>query len=65
MQPNKEKDNPGLNRQSPAQIVANSFNRRAYTREKMVQLERSLMKHRTIPCTKAGMHIYVESLDEV
>ena len=30
MQLNKEKDNPGLNRQDLAQIIAQSFNRRAY-----------------------------------
>ena len=37
MQLNKKKDNPGLNRQGLAQIVANSFNRRAYTGRKIIQ----------------------------
>ena len=58
---NKEKGNPGLNRQNLAQIFANSFNRRAYTERKIVQWERSWVKHRKIPCTKAGKHIHVVS----
>ena len=37
MQLNKEKDNPGLNRQGLAKLVAQSFNRRAYTGRKIVQ----------------------------
>ncbi len=36
MQLNKEKDNPGLNQQGLAQIVTNSFNRRAYTGRKII-----------------------------
>ncbi len=38
---NKKKDNPGLNRQDSAQIVAKSFNIRAYTGRKIIQWERS------------------------
>ena len=37
MQLNKEKDYPGLNQESLAQIVAQSFNRRAYTGRKIIQ----------------------------
>lgn len=48
-----EKDNPGLNRQELARIVAQSFNKRTYTGRKIVQWERSWMKHRVIPRTKA------------
>ena len=61
MQLNKKKDNPGLNRQSLAQIVAKSFNRRAYTGRKIVLWERSWVKHRTIRSTKAGKHKHVVS----
>ena len=56
MQLNKEKDNPGLNRQSLARIVAQSFNRRAYTGRKVIQWERLWVKSRTIPGTKAGLN---------
>lgn len=49
MQFNKEKDNPGLNRQGLAKIVAQSFNRHAYTGRK-----RSWVKDRVIPRTIAG-----------
>ncbi len=41
MQLSKEKDNPGFNRQSLAQIVPQSFNRRTYTGRKIIYLERS------------------------
>ena len=61
MQLNKEKDNPGLDRQSLAQIVAQSLNRRAHTGRKIIQLERSRMKTRNIPCTKAGKHLHTVS----
>ena len=61
MQLNKEKDNPGLNRESLAQIVANSFNRWAYTGRKIIQWERCLVKHCTILGKKAGKYTYVES----
>ena len=61
MQFNKKKDNPGLNQQGLAQIVANSFNGRAYTRRKIIQWERSWVKNRRIPGTKAGMHKHVVS----
>ena len=36
MQLNKKKDNLGLNRQSLAQIVAQSFNRQVYTGQKII-----------------------------
>ncbi len=55
-------DNSGLNRQGLAQIVANSFNRRAYIRRKIIQWERSWVKDCTIPDTKAGKHKHVISL---
>ena len=51
---NKEKDNPQLNRRKLAQIVAQSFNKRRYTERKIVQWERSWVKLRVIPNTKAG-----------
>ncbi len=54
MQLSKGKDNPGLNRQSLARIVAKSFNRRAYTGQKIKHLERSWVKSRVIPSIKAG-----------
>ena len=54
MKLNKKKDNPGLNRQDLAQIVANSFNRQAYTGRKIIEWERSWVKDRTIPGTKGG-----------
>ena len=54
MQLSKEKDNPGLNRQRLARIVAQSFNRRAYTGRKIIHWERSWVKSRVIPGTKAG-----------
>ena len=54
MQLSKEKDNPGLNRQSLARIVAQSFNRRAYTGQKIKHLERSWVKSCVIPSIKAG-----------
>ncbi len=50
----KKKDNPILDRQSLAQIVAQSLNRRAYTGQKIIHLERSWVKYRVIPSTKAG-----------
>ncbi len=56
MQLSKEKDNPGLNRQSLARIVAQSFNGRAYTGRKIIHLERSFVKSRVIPSTKAGFN---------
>ena len=59
---NKEKDNPDLNRQCLAQIVANSFNRQAYTGRKIIHWERSWVKDRTIPGTKAGKHKHIEDL---
>lgn len=37
MQLNKKKDNPDLNRQELAQIVTESFNKRAYTGRKIIQ----------------------------
>ena len=58
---NKEKDNSVLNQQSLAQIVANSFNRRVYTRRKIVQQERSWVKDCKIPGSKAGKHKNVVS----
>ena len=61
MQLKKEKDNPNLDRQGLAQIVANSFNRRAYTGRKIIQWERSWVNNRTIPCTKAGKHRHIVS----
>ena len=54
IQLNKEKDNPQLNRRKLAQIVAQSFNKRRYTERKIVQWERSWVKLRVIPNTKAG-----------
>lgn len=36
MDSNKEKDNPGLDRENLAQIVTKSFNRRDYTRRKII-----------------------------
>ena len=54
MQLNKEKDNLQLNRRKLAQIVAQSFNKRSYTGRKIVQWERSWVKSRVIPNTKAG-----------
>lgn len=50
-QSNKEKN---VVRQGLAQIVAQSFNRQAYTRRKTVQWERSWVRYRGIPDTKAG-----------
>lgn len=41
----KEKDNPGLNQQSLAQIIANSFNKQAYIRQKIIQQEWSQIKN--------------------
>ena len=61
MQLNKEKDNPGLDRQSLARIVAHSFNRRAYTGRKVIHWECSWMKTQKIPCTKAGKHSHTVS----
>ena len=61
MQLNKEKNNPGLNRQSLAQLVAQSFNRRACTGRKIIQWERSWMNSRTIPGTKAGTNKHILS----
>ncbi len=61
MKLNKKKDNPGLNRQGLAQIVANSFNRQAYTGRKIIQWERSWVENCTIPGTKAGRHKHVVS----
>ena len=54
MQLNKEKDDPQLNKRKLAQIVAQSFNKRSYTGRKIVQWERSWVKSRVIPDTKAG-----------
>ena len=54
MQLNKEKDNPHLNRRQLAQVVAQSFNKRSYTGRRIVQRERSWVKDRVIPNTKAG-----------
>ncbi len=53
MQLSKEKDNPGLNRQILARTVAQNFNRRAYTGQKIIHLERSWVKSHVIPSTKA------------
>ena len=61
MQLNKEKDNPCLNQQGLAQIVANNFNRQVYTRQKIIYWERSWVKDCTIPGTKAGKHKHVVS----
>ena len=61
---NKKKDNPGLNRQGLAQIAAISFNRRAYTRRKIIQWERSWVKDCTILGTKAGRHNHIVSWKE-
>ena len=46
------------------QIVANSFNRRAYTGRKIIQWERSWVKNRTIPSTKAENHKHIVLLIE-
>ena len=54
MQLNKEKNNPQLNRQGLARLVAQSFNKRRYTARKVVQWERSWVQLRVIPNTKAG-----------
>lgn len=54
MQLNKEKDNSHLTRRDLAQIVAQSFNKKRYIRRKIVQWERSWVKLRVIPDTKAG-----------
>ena len=54
MQLSKEKDNSGLNQQSLTRIVAQSFNRRAYTGQKIIHWEHSWVKSRVIPGTKAG-----------
>ena len=43
MQLSKEKDNPGLNQQSLAKFVAQSFNRRAYIGQRTIQWERFWM----------------------
>ncbi len=59
MKLNKKEDNPGLNRQSSAQIIANSFNKRAYTGQKIIQWERSWVKDCTIPGTKVGKHKHI------
>ena len=48
MQLSRKKDNPGLNRQSLARIVAQSFNRRAYTGRKIIHWERSWIKFRVV-----------------
>lgn len=56
MQLNKEKDNLGLKRQGLARIVAQNFNKQAYTGRKIIQWERSWVKTRTIPSTKAGLN---------
>ena len=52
---NKEKDNPGLNRQGLVQVVAQSFNRQGYTGQKMIQWGRSWVNSCTIPGTKAEL----------
>ena len=57
MQMNRKKDNPGLNRRGLAQIVAQSFNRWAYTGRKIEQSERLLLKACTIPRTNVGKRI--------
>lgn len=44
MRLNKKKNNPDLDRQDLAQIVANSFNRRAYTGRKIIQWEHCWVK---------------------
>ena len=54
MQLNKENDNPHLNRQGLAQLVAQSFKKRKYTGRKFIQRERSWVKQRVILNTKAG-----------
>ena len=61
MQLNKEKDNPGLNQQSLAQIVAHNFNRQVYTGRKIIQQERSWIETQKIPYTKAGKHSHTVS----
>ncbi len=58
MQLSKEKDNPGLNRQSLARIMAQSFNRWEYTGRKIIHWERSWVKSRVILSTKAGSNKY-------
>ena len=54
MQLSKDKDNPGLNRQNLAQIVAQSFNRQEYTGWKIIHWKRSRVKSCVIADTKAG-----------
>ena len=54
MQINKGKNTLDLDRQGLARIVAQSFNKKAYTGRKIVEWERSWVKHRVIPNTKAG-----------
>lgn len=54
MQLNKEKNIVQLDRQGLARIVAQSFNRQAYTGRKIAQWERSWVKYRKFPNTKAG-----------
>ena len=54
MQLSKENDNPGLNRQSLARLVAQNFNRRVYTRRKIIEWKRLWMSFCTIPGIKAG-----------
>ncbi len=56
MKLNKTKDDPGSHWQGSAQVVVNSFNRRAYTGRKIIQWERSWVQNYTIPGTKAGKH---------
>lgn len=53
MQLNKEKNNSQLNRRCLARIVVQNFNKRSYTRRKIVQQEYSWVKIRVIPDTKA------------
>ena len=53
MQLNKEKDNPHLTKRNLSQIVAQSFDKKRYTGRKIVQWERSWVKLRVIPDTKA------------
>ena len=53
MQLSKKKDNQSLNQQSLARIVAQSFYRQVYTSRKIIHLERSWVKFRVIPGTKA------------
>lgn len=54
----KKKDNPDLNQQSLARIVAQNFNRQAYTGRKIVQWEQLWVKSCVIPGTKAGTNKY-------